>query len=316
MNISKSNLLLIIGLLVGVSVFGIGTVLAQPKPIPTQAASPLHPTFTLLDKNGENVLTSGEAVSTMQTCGQCHDTEYIQQHAFHSDIGLSNYQTTKDFNASTGIFGKWDTLTYRYLSQIGDERLDLSTAEWLEVNGARVVGGGPATTSLDGKSLVTASGYEASILNENGKVEAWNWNISGTMEMNCFLCHLETPNNEARTDFIQNGQFGDANTATLIGLGVVEYNGSTWTWNPQAFDENTNELKSDFVQIQDPTNANCAACHGEIHTDTTQPLTAGACDLNNPQTATTGQVVSPQSSTVHGTFTPNASSNAPIVTSH
>jgi len=296
MNISKRNTLLIIGLLVATAAFGIGTVLAQPEAAPAQAASPLHPTFALLDKNGENVLISDEAISTMQTCGQCHDTRFIQSHAFHSDLGLSVYKNTKGFNASTGTFGKWDPLTYRYLSQSSDERLDMSTAEWLKVNGARVVGGGPATTSRDGKVLESLSGnannYDTVILEGNGKAEVWNWKDSGTMEMNCFLCHLETPNNEARTEFIQAGSFGDANTATLLGLGVVDYNGAAWTWNPEAFNESS-ELKSEFVKIQDPTNANCAACHGDIHSGE-EPLTYTACDLDYPQTATTGQVVSAQ----------------------
>ena len=296
--------LIIAGLLIASLAIGIGTVLAQPEPVPAPAASPLHPTFVILNTNGEYVLNAGGAISTMQTCGQCHDTNFIQQHAFHSDLGLSEYQNTTEFNASTGTFGKWDPLAYRYLSQTGDERLDLSTAEWLEVNGARVVGSGPATTSRDGKILESLPGnaknFEASILNENGTAEAWNWKESGTMEMNCFLCHLETPNNEARTDFIQSGKFRDANTATVIGFGVVEYNGSEWVWNAEAFDETTGELKSDFVQIQDPTNSNCAACHGEVHTDLTQPLTTTACDLNNPQTATTGQVVSSQKISASG----------------
>ena len=298
MNISKRNLLLIIGLLFTVTAFGIRTALAQPEPAPAKAASPLHPNFALLDKNGENVLTSGNAISTMQTCGQCHDTEFIQQHAFHSDLGLSDYQDTTGFNASTGTFGKWDPLTYRYLSQTGDERLDLSTAEWLKLNGARVVGGGPATTSRDGEALESLSrstkNYETAILNQDGKTEAWDWKASGTMEMNCFLCHLETPNTEARSAFIQTGSFGNANTATLLGLSVVDYDGTTgtWTWNSEAFDE-TSKLKSEYLKIQDPTNANCAACHGDVHASES-PLTYTACDLDYPQTATTGQVIASQ----------------------
>ena len=59
--------------------------------LPLDRHLPLHPTFALLDENGENVLNSGNPVSTMQTCGQCHDTEFIQSHAFHSDLGLSDY---------------------------------------------------------------------------------------------------------------------------------------------------------------------------------------------------------------------------------
>ena len=35
--------------------------------------------------------TSGQAVSTMQTCGSCHDTTFIEQHSFHADLGLSDF---------------------------------------------------------------------------------------------------------------------------------------------------------------------------------------------------------------------------------
>src|SRR6266508_7032097 len=112
--------------------------------------------------------------------------------------------------------------------------------------------------------------------------------------MDCFVCHLESPNNQLRVATIQNGNFGDANTATLIGTGIVNDKVlSDWVYNTEAFAEN-GELKSDFVKIQDPTNANCAACHGEVHTSTDEPLTISAYDLTNPQTATTGQVISPQ----------------------
>jgi hypothetical protein len=57
--------------------------------------SPLHPVFALLDENGVNVLESGAPVSTMKTCGSCHDTEFIAQHSYHSDVGQT-------FNAAGG----------------------------------------------------------------------------------------------------------------------------------------------------------------------------------------------------------------------
>src|SRR6266545_2830727 len=293
------NLLILFGLLFTITAFvGIRSALAKPEPAPVEKASPIHPTFALLDKNGENVLKSGNAVSTMRTCGQCHDTDFIQSHAFHSDLGLSDFTQEGDLNSSNGLFGEWDPLTYRFLSQKGDEKLDLSTAEWLELNGARVVGGGPATTSREGTPLTNLKADpkdpEANILNKNGKTEAWDWNTSNTMEMNCFVCHLEGPNNSARTASIKSGNFGDANTATLIGTGIVtDKVSNAWVYNQEAFDQN-GELKTDFVKIQDPTNTNCAACHGEVHTNNDKPLTISAYDLTNPQTATTGQVISAQ----------------------
>lgn len=280
--------------------FGLRAVLAQPELAPIDQASVLHPTFALLDADGNNVLDSDKAVSTMQTCGQCHDTQFIQSHAFHSDLGLSDYKETGDLNSSSGLFGNWDPITYRYLSQAGDERLDLSTAEWLKLNGNRIVGGGPANTSREGTPLTSVkadvNNPEASILDENGVPQPWDWTQSGTLEMNCFLCHFETPNNDARIQALEKGNFEYANMATLLDTGIVVpslVNPNGFAYSKNAFEAN-GELKPEFLKIQDPTNANCAACHGEVHTDANTPLTLGALDLNNPQTATTGQVISAQ----------------------
>ena len=43
---------------------------------------------------GQNVLDSGQPVSTMKTCGQCHDTDFIASHSFHTDLGLSSISAT------------------------------------------------------------------------------------------------------------------------------------------------------------------------------------------------------------------------------
>lgn len=292
----KKYSLFITVLLVIALMFGIRSVLAQPNPAPMEQAKPLHPNFALLDAGGKNVIESGGPVSTMQTCGQCHDTEFIQGHAYHSDLGLSGYNENGGFNASTGTFGKWDPLTYRFLSQEDDERLDLSTAEWLMLNGARVVGGGPAETARDGTALIDletkASNPETSILID-GVSQEWDWTVSGTMEMNCFLCHIENPNNDYRIATLRKGDFRNANTATLIGTGIIDDDFSTaWSFDSEAFDEN-GQVKAEVIKIQDPTNANCAACHGEVHTSE-EPLTIAAYDLTHPQTATTGQVISAQ----------------------
>jgi thiosulfate reductase cytochrome b subunit len=232
----------------------------------------------------------------MNTCGQCHDTKFIESHAFHADLGLSDYQKTKDLNASSGTFGKWDPLTYRYLSQNGDERLDLSTAEWLMLNGERIAGGGPATISRDGAPLAdlkpSAENPETALL-QNGSAAVWDWDKSGTMEMNCFLCHLESPNTAARAEAIRAGEFGSANTATLLDLNIVSKSADGWSWSADSFNE-LGEVKSEKIAIQDPTNQNCAACHGEVHPNAGDPLLIDQCDLSEPQTATTGQVVSGQ----------------------
>jgi thiosulfate reductase cytochrome b subunit len=276
----------------------INAAAAVAQTAPQTPTKTLHPNFALLDANGVNVLASGKAVSTMRSCGQCHDTDFIASHAFHVDLGLSSFASSKQtFNSSPGLFGQWDPLRYRFLTQSGDERLDLSTAGWLMFNGERVVGGGPATTSRAGQPLAAlkprADDPETSVLNADGTRTTWNWSASGTMETNCFLCHLERPNLDARSAAIRAGRFADANTATLTGLNIVEAGAKGWTWNRAAFTAD-GLVNSEKLGIQDPTNANCAACHGEVHPASATPLQINACDLDYPQTATTGQVVASQ----------------------
>ena len=296
---NKTLLLALTILAVTALAFGVSQVFASQPAVPGAQASPLHPTFAMLDADGNNVLESGRSVSTMQTCGQCHDTQFIETHSFHADLGLGEYQPGKEsLHASNGVFGKWDPILYRYLSQPGDERLDLSTAEWLMAYGERVPGGGPATTSREGTPLgqlsSDSSNPEAAILNpETGQPEAWDWNKSGVIEMNCFLCHLTNPNTETRAAEIKAGKFGQANTATLVDTGIVNKSADGYAWNSAAFGED-GKLKPEFVFIQDPTNENCATCHGEVHPNISDPLTISACDMSYPQTATTGQVIASQ----------------------
>lgn len=271
---------------------------AQPARGAPASMKTLHPDFVLLDAQGANVLASAKAVSTMKTCGQCHDTDYIAAHAFHVDLGLGAYSASSpSLNAGPGLFGQWDPLRYRFLTRAGDERLDLSTAGWLMLQGERVAGGGPAVTSRTGQALAMlaprADDPETSLLGADGVPVAWNWSASGTMEMNCFLCHLDKPNLEARSAAIRAGRFGDAVTATLTGTHLVEASARGWVWNRAAF-ATDGKVDSRVLGIQDPTNANCAACHGQAHAGGGVPLQVSACDLGDPQTATTGQVVAGQ----------------------
>jgi hypothetical protein len=239
------------GLVLALLALGLGIRLAAASrlEVPQVQTSPLHPTYAMLDAGGVNVLESGNPVSTMKTCGQCHDTTYIAQHSFHADLGLSDIQSGMKVNGqpwdySNGVFGKWDPLTYRYLSQKGDALLDLGTPEWLMLYGSRVVGGGPATTSRNGQPLTDlvreSTNPEVAYLNTtSGKVALWNWAKSGVEEMDCYLCHTPNPNNAARADALAGGQFGLANTATLVGTDIVTIGATDKiTWNPEAFDAN------------------------------------------------------------------------------
>jgi thiosulfate reductase cytochrome b subunit len=249
----------------GFLVMGIVIVILGLLPLTATAQSPLHPTFAFLDENGDNVLESGLPVSTMETCGQCHDADFIASHSFHADAGLSSMvnpgeaNSRRPWDTSNGLFGKWNPITYRLLSPHGDEVVDSTTAEWLQTIGQRHVGGGPA--------------------------------VEAGIEMNCFLCHLSTPDNEARIQVLESGAFEWANTATLTDSEIVSFDGREYQWNQAAFDEEGYLLPA-FINIQDPQNENCGQCHGTVHPDQ-NPLVITDCENAGWETTTTGMVFSP-----------------------
>ena len=269
-----------------------------------QDGPPIHPQFPLLDADGENVIDSGEPLSTMKTCGSCHDTEFIATHSFHADLGLSELDAPgsqvqgQPWDISPGLFGKWNPITYRYLSPQGDDQVDLTTADWIKRFGNRLSGGGPAVYSREGQPLEQLTpdpaDVEASATDpQTGELVAWDWQESGTVEMNCFLCHWTKPNNEARIERLQNGEFSWANTATLLGSGIVEENGADLQWNDAAFAKN-GDLLPEHIQVQDPSNENCGQCHGLVHVDAQTPTVLTGCTADQWSTITTGQIMSPQ----------------------
>ena len=267
-------------------------------------SSPMHPEIELLDEAGENVLTSGKAISSMQTCGACHDTTFIESHSFHASLGLEDMEQAggvwngRPWDTSLGLFGKWNPLTYRYLSPPGDVRIDLGTADWIRVLGSFHVGGGPATTARLGGSLldlpVIPGDPQTHVIDPvTGELQPWDWDVSGTVEMNCFLCHIPAPDNSARIVELEAGNFRWANTATLLGSGIVEKVGGEFRYNSGAFSAD-GKLTQDTIKIQDPSNENCGLCHGLVHDILEDPLVLEGCSAEQWRTQTTGQIISPQ----------------------
>lgn len=294
-------------LLLSFFLFGRIAAAQDVEPPASPAASPIHPQFPLLDAAGANVLDSGAPVSTMTTCGGCHDTAFIAANNFHSDVGLETYGEPgsvpggRPWDTGAGLFGKWNPITYRYLSPEGDATVDLTTPEWVQVFGGRHAGGGPAVVSRAGGPLADSGlTVDTTIIDPaTGAAQPWSWAASGTAELNCFTCHLPAANNEARVAALAAGHFGDAVTATLLGTGIVTEKGSGgegekrgWEYNPAAFDE-AGKLRAEFVTVGDPTAANCGSCHGVVHNAET-PLTLDELTTADWNTLTTGQIMSPQ----------------------
>ncbi len=307
-NPHRLRTLVILGVLLLAAGLSLTGAAAQSTDLWLPKAAQLHPQFALLDGAEVNVLTSGQPVSTLKTCGACHDTAFIQSHSDHVSLGLDEFgqpgtiANGRTWDTSPGAFGRWDPLRYRYLSPTGDPLLDLGTPEWVTSYGDRHVGGGPALNARDGQSLTKlpadAGNPETATLDPvTGKATAWDWAASGGVEMNCFLCHLPDPNNDARIAALQSGAFRWANTATLVGTGLVESAGGRgdrpYEWNPGAFDAD-GLLKPEFITVRDPSNANCGQCHGLVHTDAKTPLSLAAAPTTPWNTLTTGQIIAGQ----------------------
>ncbi len=112
------------------------------------------------------------------------------------------------------------------------------------------------------------------------------------VEINCFLCHMAEPDNAARLAAIDGGQSEWASSATLATTGLIAPADDGWAWNREAFNAD-GSVPSSVLGIQDPTDANCGACHGTVHTDAQTPLVLASGDAGW-ETLLRGQVVSPQ----------------------
>ncbi|HEY81013.1 MAG TPA: hypothetical protein G4O05_08070 [Caldilineae bacterium] len=275
-----------------------GAALAQEEP--------LHPPIPLLDEDGANVLETGKPVSTMKTCSGCHDTELINAHSFHSQQGrdhlypLGDALSGRPWDFSDGLFGKWDPIIYRYLSPAGDRLKDMGTPDWVRIFGPYHPGGGPAAASRSGQPLTqipaTLGDPETTSFDPvTNETHLWDWNTSGVVEMNCFLCHMADPNNEARIEALRQGQFAWADTATLMGAGIVrpKADGEGYEYNPQMFDDE-GRLRHESIFITAASSENCGLCHGEVQIDITQALSYDDLDEMDRVTMRTGQVFSGQ----------------------
>ncbi|MBC7353074.1 MAG: hypothetical protein H5U08_12000 [Thermogutta sp.] len=120
----------------------------------------------------------------------------------------------------------------------------------------------------------------------------WDWRSSGTLEMNCFVCHLHSPDNTARVEEIKAGRFAWAVTATLARTGAVIRKGTQWEYNKQAFDERGAVVAQSF-RIERPTAEQCGQCHGKV-VGPHEQLSCLEISWSDWSTLTKGQVFSAQ----------------------
>lgn len=289
----------------GLAVAGMSAWAAEPPA--------LHPAVVLVDGDGTPVLKSGRPVSTMHSCGKCHDSQYIAAHSYHALLGsddntpVGSAAEPHAWDHGPGSFGRWNPLTYRYVTPPGDRRLDLGVAEWVQHQGWRHVGGGPAVCGHRGASAQTASAVADAAPNAaavdavdpdhqaidpaTGEPRMWDWQQSGVAEMNCFLCHVVHPDNAARIVELESGRFQWAATATLAGAGLVRKTETAWEYVAGAFNGD-GSVSGERLGIRAATSLHCGQCHGLAQRGA-EPVRL-ELSLRQWSTATKGQVFSGQ----------------------
>ncbi len=273
----------------------------RPKLIP--GAKSLHPDVVFLTRDGRKVLDDNGALSLEKSCGACHDTQYIEKHNYHAQVGLSEASIEAagpQEHAQVGDFVMlrgFDPLIYRRLSRSTDEKLDLGKAAWIQLLGPRHVGGGPAFRAQNGKMLEDLKvGAEVSpethVLEPKTKTpRPWDYQKSGGVELNCLLCHMQNPDNRERIDALEQGRFRWASTATLVRSGIVARTEAGFTWNRKMFDAR-GAVTNQVLKLSDPPSDNCRLCHAKACRCSDPVVFENS--LQNWSAETTGTIFSPE----------------------
>lgn len=269
----------------------ISPVFAEAPAAPLSPPRLAHPAIPLKDDTGHNVLDSGKPISTRQTCGACHDYDFIadsfhfQQGKAEMDRSLLKLHGAPAFNSSPGMFGKFSIIPNRQLTHAGissPSDADMSQPEWLTKCGGCHTGGGISEYDLRGRRFLSPEAKPDGPLDpsytvrnrETGQVEPWDWQKSGISEADCFLCHTPKASRAARKERVNAGNFRWANNATLEDTGIVTATASgSFTYNRAAFNPD-GTVKPEILNLSGPALENCAACHGFTarNTTTIQPI--------------------------------------------
>lgn len=257
----------------------IGIVLL-PSVLYGNSDSSLHPLLRLLDKEGVPVLVSKKPISTKRSCGSCHDYDVISD-SLHVQQGRNEHPSQVKSQTqlpgtswSPGMYGKYCSMPNRQVPPVdvaSVDEFDLGAPEWVRACGSCHPGGGPAETDDLGRRMDTVDPATTQPLDIyyhyydkiQGKLRTWDWRESGVAEVNCFMCHTPNYNEALRTEYIRDGYFGDAFSASLVDTGVVEEDEDSGElkYIPEAFDAN-GFVKKNLLALTKPGVQQCGQCHG------------------------------------------------------
>ena len=216
-----------------------------------------HPAIPLLDEGGQHVLNSQNPYSPKTSCGSsgCHDYDSIT-HSFHFETGRD--EAGDDFGAmrqlpqlvTPGYYGGYscmggsnpDILAKKHNAN-KDDFADKGSAGWImrcischsgggwmekDRNNRRYDSVDPATVNaLDGDYYNRATD-ENNQSADSSIVSQWDWQKSGVVENDCFLCHyrfddLKVFDSNLPADTSAYDHFRDVRTSELARKGFFRY---------------------------------------------------------------------------------------------
>lgn len=249
------------------------------------AAFAKHPPIFLYDKNGDEINPiDGEATqpfSTEFTCGLCHDYEAITS-AYHFQMGWDNISDDYDvengrpWSLSDGLMGRWYPYAFRQLAKKHNDspdEIDLTVYDFVGFSspgsgqppcGACHPGGGGLQYDRDGNR------YDDMMIDDpelaeslDGDYHGARWDKSGVVEADCFVCHLEGYNFDARVEQLEQGNYQWAVVAgSRIGIvsgSVTDDEAVTVQYNRRLFNEDGSIT---LAMSWPPPDDNCEYCHG------------------------------------------------------
>lgn len=243
------------------------------------------PPYYLLTENGDtiNPITGQNTdlpYSPKQTCGKCHDYDIITQ-GFHFQQGRD--EVADSIQASRALWvshpgnygGNWCSPAplYSYLSEKennNEKLIDLTSYTFVNKCGVCHPGGGSLEYDRNGiryDRVMADTSFrftDGGKNNLDGDYYKAQWQASGVIEADCYLCHLPQYNNKTRVQQIQKLNYRYAALAAS-GFGIV--NGSVADKEPVTVEYNKELFKPDGTVepnvVREPRNTACLNCHAK-----------------------------------------------------
>jgi formate dehydrogenase gamma subunit len=253
--------------------------------IPSGAVHAYHPAVQLLDKEGEIIdPINGEndslPFSTKQTCGLCHDYDVITE-GYHFQTGWDVISDTfgvserKPWNLSNGMMGRWCVLSFRQMAKKENnhpDEIDLTPYNFIgeasytksgPTCGGCHAGGGGLEFDREGNRYDEYLAEDPDLRESlDGDYYQSDWDKSGVVEADCFICHYPDYNFEERIDQLRAHNYQWAVVAAS-GIGLVE--GSVDDGDVPRVSYNKRFFNSDgtfvFSPSWPPPDDNCMFCH-------------------------------------------------------